>query len=70
MFKIAPTLTTGLDGASSTTSAVSMDFDDAGAGGRLVGADEREAVGRYLRAVAHPPLLEVDRPLLAVARDR
>ena len=35
--------------------------------GRL-GADESEAVGRHLRAVAHPPLLEVDGPLLPVIR--
>ena len=41
---------------------------DAGARGGLVGADEREAVGRHLRAVAHPPLLEVDGPLLPVVR--
>ena len=68
--RIAPMLTTGLDGASSTTSAVVDGLGDAGARGGLVGADEREAVRRHLRAVAHPPLLEVDRPLLAVIRDR
>ena len=45
-------------------------FGDAGAGGGLVGADEREAVRRHLRAVTHPPLLEVDRSLLAVGWDR
>ena len=38
---------------------------DAGARGGLVGADEREAVRRYLGAVAHPPLLKVDRAPLA-----
>ena len=38
---------------------------DAGARGGLLGADECEAVGGHLRAVAHPPLLKVDRPLLA-----
>ena len=36
---------------------------DTGARGGLVGADESEAVGGDLGAVAHPPLLEVDRPL-------
>ena len=33
--------------------------------GGLVRSDEREAVRRHLRPVAHPPLLEVDRPALA-----
>ena len=37
-----------------------------GAGGGLLGADERETVCRHLGAVPHPPLLEVDRALLAV----
>ncbi len=44
--RMAPMLTTGLDGASSTTSAESIASVDAGAGGGLVGADEGEAVGR------------------------
>ena len=40
-------------------------FGDAGTRGGPVGADEREAVRRHLGAVAHPPLLKVDRALLA-----
>ena len=63
-------LTTGLDGASSTTSADGDGLGDPGARGGLVGSDEREAVRRHLRPVAHPPLLEVDRPALAGRRDR
>ena len=64
-------LTTGFDGASSTTSASAMASMTPGAGGGLVGADEREAVRGHLGAVAHPPLLEVDaRCSLAVVRDR
>ena len=66
--RIAPMLTTGIGRRQQHHVGGFDGLGDAGAGGGLVGADEREAVGRHLRAVAHPPLLEVDGPLLAVVR--
>ena len=56
-------LTTGLDGASNTTSASAIAVERTRCRGGLFGADEGEAVGGHLGAVAHPPLLEVDGPL-------
>ena len=60
-----PTLTTGFDGASSTTSARGDRVQHARRRRRLVGADRHDRVRRQRRLVADPPLLEVDRVPLA-----
>ncbi len=58
--RIAPMLTTGLDGASMTASAFVDRLEHSGRGLRLVRTDVRETVRGHLRPVADPPLLEVD----------
>ena len=61
--RIGAMLTTGLLGASSTTSASARRVQHTGRGLGGVGADEDEPLRRQLAAVAHPPLLEVHRTL-------
>ena len=58
-------LTTGLDGASNTMSASLIASTAHRCRGGLFGTDEGEAVSGHLGAVAHPPFLEVNGPLLA-----
>ena len=64
--RIGAMLTTGLLGASSTTSAAAERLEHAGRRLGRLGADEDEPLGRQLAAVAHPPLLEVHRRAAAV----
>ena len=63
-------LTTGLLGASRTTSASASASSTPGRGLGGLGADEDEPPGRQRAAVADPPLLEVDRGLAPRRRRR
>ncbi len=60
--RIVPMLTTGLDGGSSTTSAVAIASSTPGTGLGVLDADRDDGVGDRLRAQPHPVLLEVHRP--------
>ena len=61
--RIVPTLTTGLDGGRITTSAASIASSTPGAG--LASSAPTAAMLRrgHLGVQAHPPFLEVDRPV-------
>ena len=65
--RMMPIETTGLLGGSSTTSARRMASSTPGAAGGAVEAGDDEAARRQGRLVPNPPLLEVDRPLAALA---
>ena len=65
--RMIPIETTGLLGGSSTTSASRIASSTPGAARRAVHADRDEPLRRHGGPHPHPPLLEVDRALAAVA---
>ncbi len=58
--RITPTETIGFDGGSRMTSASAIASSTPGAGFDVRRSDRDDRLGRQRRAVAHPPLLEVD----------